>query len=237
LGASYYFFRGYNHFKEGKISAYIEDIQNLTQNIRCNKTNLDDLALPYAGLADASKETIQLYIKSITQFMDYLNHESPIKETIDQAFTFILKEASNMELKHPWQNILYYENLAQVFQNSLAGLPGVNSTNRSESQYHQVEGKVFEHAEFAIINGVNNELEDAMKFAHALKEQTEGHRVHVLFNATQGKIPDLMEWLLTYIGSRLTPAVALTIQFISDHFEKNPEKKLFLSHTVVEELF
>jgi len=36
-----------------------------------------------------------------------------------------------------------------------------------------------------------------------------------------------MEWLLTYIGSRLTPAVALTIQFISDHFEKNPEKKLF----------
>lgn len=71
-----------------------------------------------------------------------------------------------------------------------------------------------------------------MKFGQQLNEYSSDHSVHVLFNATQGKIPDLIEWLMTYTGRVLTPVVGLTIEFIRDHFKKHPNKKLFIvSHS------
>lgn len=232
VGASYYFFKGYCHFEEGKISDYIKDVQNLTQHIQCLPDNLLELSKPYINLNNVSENTMQLYIQSIEQFLNYLKQDSPVKETMEQAFEFILAETSTLEFKHPWKKALHYENLAQVFQKCSTNIPGINPADRSNSKYLQIDGKIFEHAEFAVINGINNELDDAMKLGGQLKEYTSGHRVHVLFNATQGKVPDILEWLMTYTGNILTPAVALAAQFIKDHFNKYPNKKLFfISHS------
>lgn len=230
-GALYYFYRAYEHFKKGKISAYIEDIQNLMAYTSCNRKNLNDLGRFYSQFSDNEKDSLNLYTNSIEKFIEYLQKESPQNET-ESAFKFILSEAKNMELEVPWKNALEYESITQILKSSFPSIAGAASGQSYSSQYHKIDGKICEHTEFAIINGINNELSDALSFGETLKNHSGGHRVHVLFNATQGKLPDLMHWWMAYIGNQLTPAVALTIQFIRDHFSKYPNKKLYLvSHS------